>query len=66
MDYILVVEHLLKRYRERRTDLEEMLSTGGASDWGQYLRIVGEISGLRTAEQEILDLQKNMERAETE
>ncbi len=64
MDYIRVVEHLLKRYRERIRDLEEMLSTGSASDWGHYLRIVGEISGLRTAEQEIVDLQKNMERAE--
>ena len=63
MDYIRVVEHLLKRYRERMRDLEEMLSTGSASDWGHYLRIV-EISGLRTAEQEIVDLQKNMERAE--
>ena len=62
MDYIKVVEHLLKKYRERRVDLEETLASGGASDWGQYQRIVGEVTGLRIAEQEIVDLRKNMEK----
>jgi len=64
VDYIKVCEHLLKRYRERRTDLEETLASGGASDWGQYQRIVGEVTGLRIAEQEIIDLRKNMEKDE--
>ena len=62
MDYIKVVEHLLKKYRERRVVLEETLASGGASDWGQYQRIVGEVTGLRIAEQEIVDLRKNMEK----
>ena len=62
MDYIKVCEHLLKKFRGRRTDLEETLASGGASDWGQYQRIVGEVTGLRIAEQEIIDLRKNMEK----
>ena len=62
MDYIKVCEHLLKKFRGSRTALEETLASGGASDWGQYQRIVGEVTGLRIAEQEIIDLRKNMEK----
>jgi hypothetical protein len=64
VDYIKVCEHLLKKFRGRRTDLEETLASGGASDWGLYQRIVGEVTGLRIAEQEIIDLRKNMEKDE--
>lgn len=64
MDYIKVCEHLLKKFRGRRTDLEETIASGGVSDWGQYQRIVGEVTGLRIAEQEIIDLRKNMEKDE--
>jgi len=64
VDYIKVCEHLLKKFRGRRTDLEETLASGGASDWGRYQRIVGEVTGLRIAEQEIIDLRKNMEKDE--
>ena len=66
MDYIRICEHLLKRYRDRSTELEEMLSNGGAADYTQYSRVVGEISGLRTAQQEIIDLRENMEKAEND
>ena len=62
MDYIRVVEYLLKKYRERISSLEETLSSGGVANYEQYQRVVGEISGLRSAEQEIIDLQKNMEK----
>jgi|TARA_R100001082_G_C4251460_1_gene111639 hypothetical protein len=62
MDYIKVVEHLLKSYRERRASLEVTLASGGVASFEQYQRVVGEISGLRSAEQEILDLQKTMEK----
>tara|TARA_R100001244_G_scaffold39406_2_gene35470 strand:- start:490 stop:684 length:195 start_codon:yes stop_codon:yes gene_type:complete len=64
VDYIKVCEHLLKKFRGRRTDLEETIASGGVSDWGQYQRIVGEVTGLRIAEQEIIDLRKNMEKDE--
>ena len=66
MDYIRICEHLLKRYRDRSVELEEMLSNGGAADSTQYSRVVGEISGLRTAQQEIIDLRENMEKAEND
>jgi len=62
MDYIRVVEYLLKKYRERISSLEETLSAGSVSNYEQYQYVVGEISGLRSAEQEIIDLQKNMEK----
>jgi hypothetical protein len=53
---------LLKKYRDRISSLEETLSSGGVANHEQYQRVVGEISGLRSAEQEIIDLQKNMEK----
>ena len=62
MDYIKVVEYLLRKYRERCAALEETLASGGVANFEQYQRVVGEISGLRSADQEILDLQKNMEK----
>ena len=33
MDYIKVCEHLLRKYRERKQNLEETLATGGVSDF---------------------------------
>tara|TARA_R110000744_G_scaffold44267_1_gene98855 strand:- start:3569 stop:3766 length:198 start_codon:yes stop_codon:yes gene_type:complete len=62
MDYIKVCEHLLRKYRERKQNLEETLATGGVSDFAQYQRVVGEVTGLRICEQEIIDLRKNMEK----
>ncbi len=62
MDYIKVVEYLLKKYRERCAALEETLASGGVANFEQYQRVGGEISGLRSAVQEILDLHKNMEK----
>ena len=62
MDYIKVVEYLLKKYRDRISSLEETLSSGSVANYEQYQRVVGEISGLRSAEQQIIDLRKNMEK----
>ena len=62
MDYIKVVEYLLKKYRDRISSLEETLSSGSVANYEQYQRVVGEISGLRSAEQEIIALRKNMEK----
>jgi hypothetical protein len=62
MDYVKVVEHLLRRYRERISALEETIISGGVSNHEQYQRVIGEITGLRSAEQEIIDLQHTMER----
>jgi len=62
MDYIKVVEYLLKKYRDRISSLEETLSSGSVANYEQYLRVVGEISGLHSAKQEKIDLRKNMEK----
>ena len=61
MDFIQYSEHLLRKLRERQADLKESLATGSAQDFVQYQRIVGEISGLNFAEQEITTLLGNME-----
>ena len=48
MDYIKFSEHLLRKVRERQQELSQV-------------RVVGEISGLNFAEQEIVNLHSKME-----
>ena len=50
MDFIKYSEFLLRKFRERQEDLMQSLAAGGAQDYVQYQRIVGEISGLNFAE----------------
>jgi len=64
MDFIKYSEFLLRKLRERQADLTQTLATGGAQDFVQYQRIVGEISGLNFAEQEIIALHGRMEDVE--
>jgi len=66
MDYIIATEHLLRKYRERIESLTQTLASGSIEDFKQYQRIVGEIAGLRIAEQEIQTLHSNMEDAHDE
>jgi hypothetical protein len=61
MDYIKVAEHLLQKIRKRKEDLSQTLATGSVQDFEQYQRIVGEITGLNIAEQEIQTINSNME-----
>ena len=61
MDYIKFSEHLLRKVRERQHTLSQTLASGSAQDYSHYVRIVGEISGLNFAEQEIVTLHSNME-----
>ena len=61
MDFIKTSEHLLRKLRERQNDLSQSLASGGANDYVQYQRIVGEITGLNFAEQEITTLLGRME-----
>ena len=63
MDYITATEHLLRKYRERKEALTQTLASGSIENFEQYQRIVGEITGLRIAEQEIQTLHSNMEDA---
>jgi len=64
MDTLDISEYLLKQIRGRRSQITEKLSYGGVSDWDQYKQLVGEVSGLTFAENEILDLLKRWEKAQ--
>jgi|TARA_R110000824_G_scaffold49317_3_gene138379 hypothetical protein len=64
MDFIKYSEFLLRKLRERQQDLTQTLAAGGAQDFVQYQRIVGEISGLNFTEQEITALHGRMEDVE--
>ena len=64
MDFLKYSEYLLSKLRERQDDLAQTLATGGAQDFVQYQRIVGEISGLNFAEQEITALHGRLEDVE--
>ena len=64
MDFIKYSEYLLRKLRERQDDLAQTLATGGAQDFVQYQRIVGEISWLNFAEQEITALHGRLEDVE--
>ena len=64
MDFIKYSEFLLRKFRERQEDLTQSLAAGGAQDYVQYQRIVGEISGINFAEQEITALHGRLEDVE--
>jgi hypothetical protein len=64
MDFLKYSEYLLRKLRERQDDLAQTLATGGAQEFVQYQRIVGEISGLNFAEQEITALHGRLEDVE--
>jgi len=66
MDFLKYSEYLLRKLRERQDDLAQTLATGGAQDFVQYQRIVGEISGLNFAEQEITALHGRLEDVEND
>tara|TARA_R110000824_G_scaffold140160_2_gene305793 strand:- start:8159 stop:8359 length:201 start_codon:yes stop_codon:yes gene_type:complete len=57
MDPIYIVEKVLRELRQRQDDLTEVLVTGGVKDWEGYQKILGELSGLSSAERIIIDLQ---------
>ena len=61
MDFIRFSEHLLKQIRERQEVLKTTLASGNAQDFDQYRFIVGQISGLNFAEQELVALNATTE-----
>lgn len=63
MDGLSVCEFLLKQFRERKAQLAEVATYGSVPDWNTYQKLVGEVSGLTFAENEIKDLLKKMEKA---
>jgi hypothetical protein len=61
MDPVYLVQKVLKELRQRQEDLTEVLKTGGVQNWEGYQRILGELSGLSSAERIIIDLQNIQE-----
>ena len=57
MDGLYIVEKTLRELRQRQEDLTEGLKRGGVQNWEGYQRILGELSGLSSAERIIIDLQ---------
>ena len=53
-------EYLTSRLEERRKDLVEFLSDGGAKSYDHYKEVCGVIRGLLTAQSEIGDLVRKM------
>ena len=57
MDPLYIIDKALRELRQRQEDLTEVLVTGGVKDWESYQKILGELSGLSSAERIIIDLQ---------
>jgi hypothetical protein len=57
VDPLYIVDKALRDLRQRQDDLTEILVTGGVKDWEGYQKILGELSGLSSAERIIIDLQ---------
>ena len=57
MDPLYIVDKVLRELRKRQEDLTEILVPGGVKDWEAYQKILGELSGLSSAERIIIDLQ---------
>ena len=57
MDPLYIVDKVLRELRKRQEDLTEILVTGGVKDCEAYQKILGELSGLSSAERIIIDLQ---------
>ena len=57
MDPLYIIDKALRELRQRQEDLTEVLVTGGVKDWEAYQKILGELSGLSSAERIIIDLQ---------
>ena len=57
MDPLYIIDKALRDLRQRQDDLTEILVTGGVKDWEGYQKILGELSGLSSAERIIIDLQ---------
>ncbi len=64
MDFIKYSEFLLRKIRERQADLTQTLASGGAQDYVQYQRVVGEIPGLSFTDQEIVNALHRLEDVE--
>ena len=61
MDSLYLTEKILRELRQRQDDLTDVLKTGGVQDWNRYQKILGELTGLSSAERIVIDLQNIQE-----
>ena len=59
-----VFDWLQLKLHENLDSLSETVSTGGAQDFAQYQRMVGQIEGITLAERELLELKEKFYRDE--
>ena len=59
-----VFDWLQSKLHENLNSLSETVSTGGAKDFAQYQRMVGQIEGITLAERELLELKEKFYRDE--
>jgi len=58
------LEVLIHQCRERRSNITDSMTSGVAKDYAEYRAMCGEVRGLLSAEQLIMDLAKNMENSD--
>ena len=61
MDSLYLTEKILRELRQRQDDLTDVLKTGCVQDWNSYQKILGELTGLSSAERIVIDLQNIQE-----
>ena len=54
-------EELRKKIRQMMNDLTDTVALGGAKNFEEYNRLVGQIEGLAIAERELLTLMRSTE-----
>lgn len=64
MDALHLAEHLYKKLRQRRDDLEVSLGTGNIASFEEYRYVVGQLRGLTFMEDEIRTAMKAIEYAD--
>ena len=64
MDALHLAEHLYKKLRQRRDDIQVSLGTGNIGSFEEYRYAVGQIKGLTFMEEEIRTAMKSIEYAD--
>jgi len=61
MDALHLADHLYKKLRQRRDDIQVSLGTGNIGSFEEYRYAVGQIKGLTFMEEEIRTAMKHIE-----
>ena len=61
MDYIVLVQHIQKIVRNRKSIISDVLENNGNSSMEQYRELMGELNGLNYVSQELTGLLEKQE-----